>query len=147
MRKILTLLCLYAVVGSVNAGFFFEEDVFFEGMPQVVINNTLSLEAQEEEISWTRQLFQLAEDIFSWFVQDEDTCQILVDDNSTFSNPEINHRVLVTDFTYGEYLAGGTYHWKVRCKRGDRWSSWSEVKEIDHIEGSIYFDWTINNRV
>jgi hypothetical protein len=57
--------------------------------------------------------------------------QLLVDDNSDFSSPEINVLTAVSSYTPGSGLADGTYIWRVREKDGaGDWSAWSDLWTI-----------------
>lgn len=93
--------------------------------------------------SLLNQIYQVLDDMFNFFSKDVKVCQVLIDDNSTFSSPEINRRTYYMDYTYDEYLMTGTYYSKVRCIDGGRASMWSQPANFTHFENaSVYVSWT-----
>ena len=54
--------------------------------------------------------------------------QIQVDNNSTFSSPEINVTTGSPNYTPGLALAPGTYYWRVRAANTCGYGSWSAVR-------------------
>lgn len=137
------------VLSTVTAQFYFEDDVFFEGMPQVVINNTEITEAQTQSNSLLSQLFQITSNLFSATVfgtgaTTGGTCQVIVDNNLDFSSPEVNQQAYISEYTHNDYLATGYYYVKVKCSREGYTSMWSEVKGFAHSEARpFYIDWSL----
>ena len=110
----------------------------------VDVNVTSDTTSTAQSVSIWTQIYQVLEDLTLYMMDDDNVCQLVVDDNSSFANPEINHRLYITEYTYDEYLDNGVYYWKVRCMTNDRWSYWSDVWRFNKTgDYSIYFDWTI----
>jgi len=52
---------------------------------------------------------------------------IQVDNNSSFTSPEINASPTSSNYTPGSNLAYGTYYWRVRAKNANGTSNWTSV--------------------
>jgi len=141
-------LILWFMVGYASA-----DVVFGSHIAPASINVNLSVnvsavgfasETQAEvQITWLRQVYQVVEDVALWFMRDTDQSQMIMDDNRTFSNPEINKHTWITEYNYDEYLPPGNYYWKARSMRNGKWGMWSDTRLIEYTSGSIYFDWTV----
>ena len=107
----------------------------------ITVNNTINIDSNDSV--WFSQIYQIIEDLSLWFMRDEDTCQVVADNDLDFSSPEINRHVYITEYTHDEYLAQDNYYWKARCRRSDRWSMWSDMDNFTHVNESVYFDWTV----
>ena len=54
--------------------------------------------------------------------------QIVVDNDNTFSSPEISQNTTSSSYTATSALSTSTFYWKVRAKNAsDQWGSWSSV--------------------
>jgi hypothetical protein len=68
---------------------------------------------------------------FSWeAVSGAASYRLQVDDDSSFSSPEVNHTTSSTSHTPATPLAAGEYHWRVRAENGCGDGPWSSVRAL-----------------
>lgn len=112
-------------------------DETLEGMDMSLASMNESLDSLESQATTRNsilgQFLQVLEDIYGviWSADDvSDRYHVLVDDNSTFTTPEINRRTSDSNLTIDQsrYLQNGTvYYWKARVVEDGGYGGWSDV--------------------
>jgi hypothetical protein len=68
---------------------------------------------------------------FSWGTsQPVDVFELQVDNDNTFSSPEVSVVVTENSYTPSSPLSDNKYWWRVRCRRAGAFSPWSEVRVL-----------------
>jgi len=124
-----------SVVGTYNYTIYYNDSSGNEGTPDSVMINVIEnnppstpelIEPENEsEITNTTPFFDWTDSTDP--ENDTVSYELLVDNDSDFSSPEINESTPESEYTSSEELELDTYYWKVRAWDGTSYSDWSET--------------------